>query len=485
MFYTKYRPQRFSDIQKPNEVVDGLLSQIKSGKVAHAYLFVGPRGTGKTTIARLLAKSLNCKKPLKSGDPCDKCSACEAIKSGSYIDLVEIDAASNRGIDDIRELREKVRLAPAAGGKKVYIVDEVHMLSQDAFNAFLKTLEEPPKNVVFILCTTEFHKVPATIKSRCQIFRIKRASVEQLIAKLSEIAKAEKFKINDDDIKKIAKASAGGYRDAETLLQQVIEGGVSVDVLLSVGAKYKFSDFVNMLVECKCPEALSYINGLFDEGMDLYVWTGEFLHYLRGLIFVKSGVSTEIEVEDVAVELSWVRQVAEVFMAAQSEVRASFIPQLPLELAVVKLCEDTAGDSGGRQNGSNPPSKSVHPGGIRFSSDKGVSKPAVPHDQISEKWQTIIGETSKVNSSLAALLKNTNPIGVNGKYVILEVCYSFHKERLESTRNRTILEGVLKDLFKKSISLQCTVNKENRPKKKLTPSEVGELTDRNVAPAGY
>src|SRR5688572_5377656 len=173
MFYTKYRPQKFSEISRPNDVADALSNEVLNQKTVHAYLFVGPRGTGKTSTARILAKALNCKKVDKKGDPCGKCETCEAIKNGTYLDLIEIDAASNRGIDDIRELKNRIKLAPSVGTNKVYIVDEVHMLTSEAFNALLKTLEEPPKNTTFILCTTELHKVPDTIKSRCQVFKFK------------------------------------------------------------------------------------------------------------------------------------------------------------------------------------------------------------------------------------------------------------------------------------------------------------------------
>ena len=192
MFYLKYRPQKFSDLIAPNPVADGLVNQVKGNNVSHAYLFVGPRGTGKTTTARILAKAVNCEDIQPNGDPCDKCSNCKAITKGNFPDLIEIDAASNRGIDDIRLLRDKIGLAPSQGRTKVYIIDEVHMLTAEAFNALLKTLEEPPEHAIFILCTTEASKVIDTIKSRCQIFSFRRASVEQIVSKLEFILKNEK-----------------------------------------------------------------------------------------------------------------------------------------------------------------------------------------------------------------------------------------------------------------------------------------------------
>ena len=191
MYYTKYRPQTFKEIQRPNDIADALMQQIKTDKTVHAYLFTGPRGIGKTTVARLLAKGLSCINLSKEGDVCGKCAFCLAVQNGNLIDLIEIDAASNRGIDDIRDLKEKVRLLPVEGKKKIYIIDEVHMLTNEAFNALLKTLEEPPKHAVFILCTTEFHKVPETIKSRCQVFKFKRPTRGQIVEKLKRIADLE------------------------------------------------------------------------------------------------------------------------------------------------------------------------------------------------------------------------------------------------------------------------------------------------------
>src|SRR3989338_11460533 len=217
MFYTKYRPQKFSEISKPNDTAFALMNQLKSEKTVHAYLFIGSRGTGKTTTARILAKSLNCKNLTKDGDPCGKCEFCEP----GAIDLIEIDAASNRGIDDIRELRERVGLMPARGEFKTYIIDKVHMLTSEAFNALFKTLEEPPDHVKFVFATTEPHKVPLTILSRCQRFHFRRIPTREIAAKLDDIAKKEKIKADPQAGFLMAKASEGSLRDAEGLLDQL------------------------------------------------------------------------------------------------------------------------------------------------------------------------------------------------------------------------------------------------------------------------
>jgi DNA polymerase III subunit gamma/tau len=517
MYYTKYRPQKFSEITKPNEVAEALLKQISTEKTVHAYLFVGPRGTGKTSTARILAKALNCAELDKNGDPCGECDSCLAIKEGSYMDLHEIDAASNRGIDDIRDLREKIKLAPSMGKVKIYIIDEVHMLTSEAFNALLKTLEEPPKNTIFILCTTELHKVPDTIKSRCQLFKFKRATTAQLVEKLSNIAKLEKSKIGKEDIEKIARASVGGFRDAETLLQQVIEGEVNLDSLINLSSKHSIEDLVLKLWEKDSKAALAIVNSSFDDGIDLFVWAGESLRYLRALLLLKSGFNEDMLdfppelFEDKkflqAVTLPWIIQSIEHISKAHSQIRAAYLPQLPLEIAVLNICgSDTPPSTAVNNNSVEKPVKPVSPNigtentkALKASSSKTVkeetpqeesSTPVVVEvntsviefGQINEKWTEILDKVKEINSSVQALLKSGKPSGIAGKFVIVEVYFSFHKERLESNKNRAIVERALEELFGIPLSIKCELS-TNKPKH-LSDREVGVLTDHNVVVPG-
>lgn len=520
MYYTKYRPQKFSEMCRPNESSDALSKQIQSGKTAHAYLFIGPRGTGKTTVARILAKALNCSKIKTNGDPCDKCSNCESIKEGSFVDLIEIDAASNRGIDDIRELKDRVRLAPTMGKRKVYIVDEVHMLTTEAFNAILKTLEEPPKNVTFILCTTEDHKVPATIKSRCQIFRFKRATVPQIVEKLKQIVVSEKIKVSDVELKKIAEASLGGFRDAETLLQQVTEGEINVDSLLSASSKEKYIECVDFLINGRASKALNVVNDVFGEGVDLYVWVGELLKYLRTLIFLKSGASentaemTDEIVEATKaqakkVELRWVIRATNILLEAHKNIRSSFIPQLPIELAIVEICSNGEDKSDEDEPEDKPKdgkekelrkfeNKNLSAAALakaeeedekddadeaEKSSDIEDEKPVISLKKVKKKWDSVVKKSKDQNHSLTALLTSSKPINVRGSFLVLEVFYPFHKERLESPRTRKLLEKLCEDIYGVSLSIKCVVC-ANRPKN-LKKDDVGALTDLNISvPAG-
>src|SRR5690606_27438862 len=220
-FYRVWRPALWDEVVGQDHIVQTLRNAISTDRVAHAYLFAGPKGTGKTTSARLLAKAVNCLGPDKSNQPCNKCENCLAVNEGRFLDLIEIDAASNTSVDDIRELRDKVNFSPSQGRFKVYIIDEVHMLSTSAFNALLKTLEEPPSHVIFILCTTEIHKIPATVLSRCQRHQFRRIPVPIIVQKLKELCKQEKIKIEDDALTLIARQATGSMRDAISLVDQL------------------------------------------------------------------------------------------------------------------------------------------------------------------------------------------------------------------------------------------------------------------------
>ncbi|CCV64989.1 DNA polymerase III, gamma and tau subunit [Alteracholeplasma palmae J233] len=287
--YRSYRPQTFSEVAGQKMIVQTLTNAIKHDKIAHAYLFSGPRGTGKTSIAKIMAKAINCPH-LVDGNPCNECEICKAINKNEVSDVVEIDAASNNGVDEIRDLRDKVNYAPSVGTYKVYIIDEVHMLTTGAFNALLKTLEEPPKHVVFILATTEIHKIPATILSRCQRFDFKNIDQDDIVEKLKEIVLKEKININDQALKEIAIHSEGGMRDALSLLDQVIsykaDDITEDDVLVVSGglSKKTITTILESVVLKKPQQAINELNNILKQGKDISRVTNDLILALRDIL---------------------------------------------------------------------------------------------------------------------------------------------------------------------------------------------------------
>lgn len=374
MLYRKYRPQIFSQLVGQEHVVKTLEGALLSGRVGQAYLFTGPRGTGKTTIARIFAKALNCANFAKMREanfdakssvlrslgegglsiPCNHCEACLSVNNGTSLDLIEIDAASNRGIDEIRALKESAQVAAPSGGYKVFLIDEVHMLTKDSFNALLKILEEPPAHVVFILATTEPHKILATVLSRVQRFDFKRITPAEMVTKLKSISKAEKIQIDDNALLAIAKSSDGALRDAEvalTKIRSMIPSGqislAQVSSLLGLIPHTYHPEFLGFLASGDQASAVGLIHTIHDAGMDLEHFTKEFISYTRGALLsrVNPTLSASIEGPEAHKEFSTFSaidndkliKIINAFTLARSQIKFSPIPQLPLELAVMSL----------------------------------------------------------------------------------------------------------------------------------------------------
>lgn len=457
MYYLKYRPKSFSELVGIEEIVRALTKALIKNQVAHAYIFTGPKGSGKTTTARILARALNCEKLQENGEPCDQCSHCQSLNEGKYLDLIEIDAASNRGIDDVRSLKEKIKLAPTQGKYKVYIVDEAHMLTSEAFNALLKTLEEPPAHAVFILATTEFQKLPPTIRSRCQVLRFARAKKADLIKKLTLISQREEANISSEQIERIAQLSEGGFRNGETLLEQVVVGGIALNEFsLSPG------QFLALLINGNKTEALVFLSSLAERGESLNVFNQELVFYLRKLLLILGGVSDEVlelaQEESAAMKTQAAQITSPLiikligrFLEAQEQAKFSPVAELPLELAVFEAVNYFF------ESISQPSSKQDRPlledGPVQVGGLESLPNPAPPVvrgdgkiltlTDVVAHWEEILRAVKPFNHSLEALLRSSRPkeFSQNGD-LIIEVFYKFHKDKLSATANMTILSNV-------------------------------------------
>ena len=355
--YRKFRPDEFEDVKGQDAIVRTLKNQINADRIGHAYLFCGTRGTGKTTVAKIFAKAVNCEHPV-DGSPCGECAMCRSIAAGTSMNVIEIDAASNNGVDNIREIREEVAYRPTEGKYKVYIIDEVHMLSIGAFNALLKTLEEPPSYVIFILATTEAHKIPITILSRCQRYDFRRISIETISDRLMELMEKENVEVEERAIRYIAKAADGSMRDALSLLDQCIAFYLGqkltydhvLEVLGAVDTEV-FSKLLRKVLAEDVAGAISQLEELVIEGRDLGQFVNDFTWYLRNLLLLKGSDDME-EVLDMSsenmallkeearlVEADVLMRYIRIFSELSNQVKYSSQKRILIEIAIIKLCK--------------------------------------------------------------------------------------------------------------------------------------------------
>lgn len=355
--YRKFRPDNFSDVKGQDHIVTTLKNQIKANRIGHAYLFTGTRGTGKTTVAKIFARTVNCENPV-DGNPCGECRTCKAIASGSSMNVIEIDAASNNGVDNIREIVDEVSYSPAEGKYKVYIIDEVHMLSIGAFNALLKTLEEPPSYVIFILATTEVHKIPITILSRCQRYDFKRISIETITERLRELMEQEQVAVEDKALRYIAKAADGSLRDALSLLDQCIAFHLGqqltydkvLDVLGAVDTGV-FSALLRNVLERNVLGCVELLEEIVMQGRELTQFVTDFTWYLRNLMLVKSSdniedvidVSTDnllrLKEEAEMADMDTIMRYIRIFSELSGQIRYASQKRILIEMALIKLCK--------------------------------------------------------------------------------------------------------------------------------------------------
>jgi DNA polymerase-3 subunit gamma/tau len=463
--YLKYRPKNLDELD--SAAVSQSLKKIVSKKsIPHAFLFAGPKGIGKTSAARILAKIINCTN-LKGVSPCGKCSQCISITEGSNLDVIEMDAASHRGIDDVRLLRDAVKLAPVSAKKKIYIIDEVHMLTTEASNALLKTLEEPPEHVVFILATTNPEKLIETIRSRTTLIPFKKAEVPEIVTSLKRVVKGEKIKIDDASLKLIAKASDGSFRDAIKTLEQLVAeerplSRESLEEFLFRNKSFDLDKFVSALTRRNLKQLLAEVEELDSKGVSIEVFLESLIKRLRGFLLSKVGVGeeglSEFSKEDLVKLIDLMNQ-------AYGGIAGSPIEELPLELALISWCGEESG-KGGRGNKVN--------GEVRRNSlkgDEGLSVQTQEHVLVEgemevrdDAWKNILALIKPVNASMEALLRAARPVAYNGKVLTLGVYYKFHKERLEDEHHRRILEDIVERVLQAPTKVTCVLV-EPPPKK--------------------
>lgn len=355
--YRKFRPREFQDVKGQAHIVTALKNQVRTGRIGHAYLFTGTRGTGKTTVAKILARAVNCEHPLDDGSPCNECPTCQHILDGSSLNVIEIDAASNNGVDNIRDIIEEVAYPPTEGKYKVYIIDEVHMLSQGAFNALLKTLEEPPSYVIFILATTEIQKVPITIISRCQRYDFHRISIETIAGRMRELMDQEKVDIDDKALRYIAKCADGSMRDGLSILDECIafymDRHISYDDVLKILGAVDNEIFQTLLVQILKKEtvnAILTIEGVVNEGRELTQFVNDFVWYLRNLLLAKSMDKAEDLLEMSSENFEALKELAakiddhilmryiRILSDLSNEMKFSSQKRILLEVAVIRMC---------------------------------------------------------------------------------------------------------------------------------------------------
>lgn len=466
--YLKYRPSIIDELDITSVRVS-LTNIVNSGSIPHAFLFSGPRGTGKTSSARILAKAINCESSLKSGEPCNKCNQCVSITNGSNIDVIEMDAASNRGIDDIRALRDIVKLAPARSKSKVYIVDEAHMLTTEASNALLKTLEEPPSHVYFILATTNPEKLIETIKSRTTLVPFTKATSDEISRSLKRVVAGEKIKITDEDLAKIAKISKGSFRDAVKALEQY----VSDESFLSSELLFDLEKFVKLLESKDLKKVLDEISKAIKNGISSNNLVDQILNELRVEILAMSGVGKqkyEFDKDELIVLI-------ELLIESVNDAKISPIDELPLELSIIKWLSKANKVS----NETTKIEETVldkteviikeQTQEVKETSKKKDLEPIVDTGKLVEldlqTWKRILSEVKPINASIEGLLRSSQPLGIDGKVIKLGVYYKFHKDKLEESKTKKMLEDIALNVFGKDIRIECLLT-ETPPKVQLT-----------------
>jgi len=532
--YRKWRPQTFEDIIGQKHITQTLINAISLNRISHAYIFSGPRGVGKTTTARILAKSLNCEKG-PTPHPCNKCERCIRITNGYSMDVMEIDGASHNGVDSIRELRNKVNFAPAEGRYKIYIIDEVHMLSQGAFNALLKTLEEPPPHVIFIFATTDPHKIPNTILSRCQWFNFRRISLADIVAKLKMIVEDEKLNIDDKTLNIIARSSTGSMRDAESALDQIIAycgkdiTSQSVREVLGIIEEEVFFEFLEAIIKNDTLKGIEIVNRTSDLGEDASQFIKNLMEYVHNLSLAKvcqkevlnlKGIFTEdrerLLKQSKTIKLEKLFNIVNYLAEAERKMRYTRHPWILLEMLVIKF---TVGENyslkevgeekdkyfldfstkkevliSGKKNAVTreevPPKKKIQDK-VKNKEESSIQAKEVSTDlDFNQAWTTILNKIKKTKMAVYSFIIANNLITIeNNKLIIgFNKEYTFHKESLEKQNNKIFLQELIKEETGRLLAIECIINDNSKEdsfsevkqknKKKAAKTRNGENKER-------
>ncbi len=503
--YRKFRPNDFNDVKGQDHIVTTLRNQVKAGRVGHAFLFCGSRGTGKTTVAKILGKVVNCENP-EEGNPCNQCHMCKGIDNQTTMNVIEIDAASNNGVDSVREIVEEVRYSPTEGKYKVYIIDEVHMLSTGAFNALLKTLEEPPSYVIFILATTEVHKIPVTILSRCQRYDFKRITIDTITDRLSDLMDEEGIQVEEKALRYIARVADGSMRDALSLLDQCISFylGESItydnvlDVLGAVDTKI-YSDLLQMIQKQDATGCIRLLDEVESHGSELGQFVTEFIWYLRNLLLVKTSDDVSDDVSDLVIEVSsenmellkeeaskvdeiilmrYIRILSEL----SNEIRYASRKRVLIEVALIKLCRpemeknlDSIYDRLSKledkiENGLvvsqaiNPGNAEVPNAGGPYSEEpkknpedrvkEKILPEAVPEDlkEVAKNWKTIVNKIGNKSPALNNILQ-VSTLSIEGTRLQIVVYDSLDKDYIDRENHMNVIEETISQMIDKQVQI--------------------------------
>jgi len=492
VLYRKWRPQKFADFVGQDHIKQTIVNSIKTNKISHAYLFAGPRGTGKTSMARLLAKAVNCLDIQPGGEPCGKCKNCQAALAGIMIDLIEIDAASHTGVDDVRDLVEKVNLVPSAGKYKVYIIDEVHMLSKNAFNALLKTLEEPPEHVIFILATTEVHRLLPTVVSRCQYFDFHHLSWDEIISQLKKIVSSENISITDDALSLIAQNSEGSLRDSLSILDQVASLGVSkidkqtLEKILGIVDNTVAQKLTQAILDKDTLVGIDIINDVYFKGYDINQLAKNWIDYLRQLLMIRLG-NEELVDRSTDEKKIMGRQAKQLspnelinllqrLVEANNNYRIASIPQLALEMVMVRATEN---------HNENPLPSKIND--IKNLADKTAEPKLKQAPQIkpetlesksikskldSDFWPKLCQKVFLTNPALSTLMKNSQ-VNLEDDKLVISAPSEFLKKIIGKPDNSLLISSIASELGVRNATVECIVSKLASPK----TDQVAEVFD--------